>query len=297
VAAAGIRNRDIFPWEWQGRPVKVAYETLGVGRPVLLLPAFSTVSTREEMRPLAEHLGVQGFACMLVDWPGFGDSTRGRLCYEPQLYRDFLADYAATAVPRGAAVVAAGHAAAYALNLARDRSGVWSRIVLLAPTWRGPLPTAMGEHARAYAWVRGLVGMPVIGEALYRLNTLRWVISLMYRRHVYAEDGRITPAFVAQKQGIARRPGARFASAAFVTGSLDPVSDRGAFLALFGPQRVPTLVLCGTATPPRSKTEMAALVDKADLELRWVTGALGLHEECAAIIADPIIRFLNGASS
>jgi pimeloyl-ACP methyl ester carboxylesterase len=119
----------------------------------------------------------------------------------------------------------------------------------------------------------------------------------MYRRHVYAEAGRVTPVFVAKKQGVARRPGARFASAAFVTGSLDPVSDRGAFLALFGPQRVPTLVLCGTATPPRSKTEMAALVDKADLELRWVTGALGLHEECAAIIADPIIRFLNGASS
>jgi hypothetical protein len=42
---------------------------------------------------------------------------------------------------------------------------------------------------------------------------------------------------------------------------------------------------------------MAALVDKTDAELCWVTGALGLHEECAAIIADPIIRFLNGASS
>jgi pimeloyl-ACP methyl ester carboxylesterase len=296
VAAAGIRNRDIFPWEWQGRPVKVAYDTLGTGRPVLLLPAFSTVSTREEMRPLAEHLAARGFACMLVDWPGFGDSTRGRLCYVPQLYRDFLADFAATAVPWGAAVVAAGHAAAYALKLARDQSGIWSRMVLLAPTWRGPLPTAMGEHARAYGWIRGLVGTPVIGEALYRLNTLRRVISLMYRRHVYTEAGRVTPAFVAEKQGIARRPGARFASAAFVTGSLDPVSDRGAFLALFGSQRVPTLVLCGTATPPRSKAEMAVLVDKADLELRWVTGALGLHEECAAIIADPIVRFLNGTS-
>jgi hypothetical protein len=46
------------------------------------------------------------------------------------------------------------------------------------------LPTAMGEHLRAYAWARGLVGMPLIGEALYRLNTLRSIIGLMYRRHV-----------------------------------------------------------------------------------------------------------------
>ena len=42
-------------------------------------------------------------------------------------------------------------------------------------------------------------------EALYRLNTLRSVISLMYRRHVYREASRITPAFIAKKQGVARR--------------------------------------------------------------------------------------------
>jgi hypothetical protein len=76
------------------------------------------------------------------------------------------------------AAVAAGHAAFYALVLARDRPGVSSHAVLLAPTWRGPLPTAMGVHPRAYAWVRGLVVSPVIGEALYRLNTLGSVICL-----------------------------------------------------------------------------------------------------------------------
>jgi pimeloyl-ACP methyl ester carboxylesterase len=76
-----------FQWDWRGRPVKVAYEILGTGRTVLLLPAFSTVSSQEEMRPLAEHLAAQDYCCVLVDWPGFGDSTRGRLGYEPRLYR------------------------------------------------------------------------------------------------------------------------------------------------------------------------------------------------------------------
>jgi hypothetical protein len=154
-------------------------------------------------------------------------------------------------------MVAAGHAAAYAVALARDQPGVWSRVVLLAPTWRGPLPTAMGEHPSAYAWVRRLVGMPVIGEALYRLNTLSSVISLMYRRHVYDDADRITPAFVAQKQDVARRRGARFASAAFVTGGLDPVADRAAFLALLDPLPVPTLALCGIAF---GETEEACLL-------------------------------------
>jgi pimeloyl-ACP methyl ester carboxylesterase len=289
-------NCDTFLWEWRGRPVKVAYETLGSGRAVLLLPAFSTVSSREEMHPLAEHLAAQGCSCMLVDWPGFGDSARGRLGYEPRLYHHFLADFAAVVMPRGAAVIAAGHAASYALLLARKRPGVWSHAVLLAPTWRGPLPTAMGEHPRAYAWARGLVGTPVIGEVLYRLNTLRNIISLMYRRHVYSDAGRITPDFVAKKQDVARRPGARFASVAFVTGQLDPVSDRGAFLALFDPPPVPILVLCGTATPPRSKAEMAVLAEHPGIDLRWVAGSLGLHEEYAQTIADPIVRFV-GASA
>jgi pimeloyl-ACP methyl ester carboxylesterase len=282
-----------FRWEWHGHPIKVAYETLGTGRDVLLLPAFSTVSSREEMRPLAEGVAAQGCSCMLVDWPGFGDSTRGRLDYGPRLYHHFLADFAAAAVPRGAVIVAAGHAALYALVLARELPGVWSHAVLLAPTWRGPLPTAMGEHLRAYAWARGFVGMPLIGEALYRLNTLRSIIGLMYRRHVYSDASLITPAFVAKKQGVARRPGARFGSVAFVAGNLDPASDRKAFLALFDPPPVPTLVFCGSATPPRSKAEMAALARQSGIDLRWVPGALGLHEEWAQTIAGPIVRFVR----
>jgi hypothetical protein len=165
-------------------------------------------------------------------------------------------------------------------------AGVWMCAqpvlrVKLAPTWRGPLPTAMGEHRIAYAWARGLIGTPMIGEAFCRLNTLRCVIDLVYRRHVYSEPGRITPPFIAKKQGVARRRGARFGSVAFVTGNLDPPSDRDAFIALFDRLPMPTLVLCGNATPPRSKAEMAALAGQSDIDPRWAGGSLGLHEECA----------------
>jgi hypothetical protein len=118
-------------------------------------------------------------ACFL-DWPGFGDSTRVRLDYGPRLYQQFLADFATALVPKGAAL--SGRIRRLLRpSIALDRPAVCSHTVLLAPTWRGPLPTAMGEHPRAYAWARGLVGMPVIGEAFYRLNTLRSVIGLTTR--------------------------------------------------------------------------------------------------------------------
>jgi len=126
-----------FDWEWQGCPVQAAYEAMGAGSPVLLLPAFSTVSSREEMRPLADRLAAAGLGCMLLDWPGFGSSDRGRFDYGPALYRRFLADFAEAVLAQGTAVVAAGHAAGYALGLGHDCPELWRRMVLAAPTWRG----------------------------------------------------------------------------------------------------------------------------------------------------------------
>src|SRR4028119_1428962 len=64
-----------YLWTWEGQPLTVAYETLGEGTPVLMLPAFSTVSTRGEMRGIAERLSSQ-FQVVTLDWPGFGQSER-----------------------------------------------------------------------------------------------------------------------------------------------------------------------------------------------------------------------------
>jgi pimeloyl-ACP methyl ester carboxylesterase len=162
-----VRAVQRFSWNWRGRPVEAVYEVLGSGQPVLFLPAFSTVSSREEMRPLASRLASSGFACTLVDWPGFGSSTRSRLGYDPTLYHRFLADFVAAAMPGAAAVIAAGHASGNALQLGHERPGLWKQVVLLAPSWRGPLPTAMGPHPRTYGFTRALVAAPVIGQALY----------------------------------------------------------------------------------------------------------------------------------
>ncbi len=282
-----------FDWQWHGRRVQVTYENVGTGGPVLLLPAFSTVCSREEVRPLADRLAALGFGCTLLDWPGFGSSDRGRLEYGPALFRTFLADFAAAVLTPGTAVVAAGHAAGYALTLGHARPGLWRQLVLAAPTWRGPLPTAMGSRPRTYAVARALVRAPVVGEAVYRLNTHAQVIGMMYRKHVYADAGRITPGFVAGKQHMARQPGARFASVAFVTGTLDPVADQDAFGALLQPPPAPTLVLCGDAAPPKSKATMAAIPSGPGVEVRWVPGSLALHEENAAAITGTVAAFLS----
>ncbi len=285
-----------FEWAWNGKPVAVGYDVRGQDRAasgtVVLLPAFSTVSTRDEMRPLAGLLSSQ-VRTIVPDWPGFGAGRHPKLDHEPALHLDFLQAFLEQVVAGPVAVAAAGHAGGYALALARSKPGAWSRIALVAPTWRGPLPTMMGGYRPLQGRIRGALRMPGLGHALYRLNVAEPVIAMMYRRHVYADRGRVTPAFVAGKAVVARRRGGRFGSGAFVTGALDPVHERAAFLDLARPPSAPILLVYGADTPPRSAAEMEALAQVPGIVVRRLaSGSLGLHEEHPDAVADVLRPFL-----
>jgi pimeloyl-ACP methyl ester carboxylesterase len=284
-----------FDWAWSSTPVTTGYDVRGKGPTLLLLPAFSTVSTREEMAPLATRLA--GFRTVAVDWPGFGRHPSPRLTQDPDLHRAFLSAFA-NQVPGGyAGVVAAGHAAGYVLALARRRPGLWPRIVLIAPTWRGPLPTMMGGYRPFQDRIRAIVQAPVIGPVLYRLNVARPVIAAMYRRHVFADRTGLTPEFLDAKASVARRRGARHGSAAFVTGGLDPVRDRQSFLALASPPPAPILVIYGADTPPRSRMEMEVLAALPGIESRCLArGSLGVHEEKPDAVAEAASSFLQAVA-
>ena len=84
---------------------------------------------------------------------------------------------------------------------------------------------------------------------------------MMYRRHVFADPGFLTADLLAERMRLTRRPGARFASACFVTGALDPFDDRASFLAAARRIQCPILMLYGPDTPPRSRAEMEALAN------------------------------------
>ncbi|HYZ33504.1 MAG TPA: hypothetical protein VE684_14635, partial [Crenalkalicoccus sp.] len=98
-----------FAWSWSGKPIQVGYDVRGEGETVVLLPAFSTVSTRDEMAPLALRLG-PAVRTVAVDWPGFGAGRHTDLPHGPDLHLAFLAAFVNAVLPRPVAVVAAGHA-------------------------------------------------------------------------------------------------------------------------------------------------------------------------------------------
>ena len=280
-----------YLWNWKETQIKVIYETRGQGNHVLLLPAFSTVSTREEMRPLAELLAPQ-FQVVTLDWPGFGESDRPRIDYQPQLYHQFLKDFVESIFNSPVAVVAAGHAAGYAMQLAQSKPNVWSKIVLAAPTWRGPLPTMSKQQSGWHGVVRELVRSPLLGQFLYKLNTAPSFLSLMYRRHVYVDAAKVTPDFIQSKWQVTQKPGARYGSAAFVTGGLDPAKVRSEFTDKFQQLAVPGMVVIAENAPPKSKAEMEALTELPGVVSRVIHGSLGMHEENAEALANAVKSFI-----
>lgn len=278
-------------WQWKGQPLTVAYETLGVGDPVLLLPAFSTVSTRAELKILAEHLAAQ-FQVFAVDWPGFGESDRLPLDYGPELYTQFLQDFVTATFEQPVAIASAGHAAGYALHLATQQPATCSKLMLIAPTWRGPL-AVMGMPAAVRSGVKELVRTPLIGQALYSLNTQPGFLKWMYRRHVFVDEQKLTPDYIRERHQNTQQSGARYAPAAFVTGGLDPVQNRADVLAQLKQLSCPVMVIIADQSPAASKAEMEAMAALANVQSAHLPGTLGLAEEYGEAVAKEILPFLT----
>lgn len=134
---------------------------------------------------------------------------------------------------------------------------------------------------------------PVLGQALYQAKTTKEFLRLMCGRHVYVDQSRLTPEFMVQKQQITRQPGTRFAPAAFVTGGLDPVSDRQEFITLLQSCPVPVLVIMADQAPPYSKQEMEAMVAIPGIQSLVLPGTLEMYEEYAAKVAEAASPFLE----
>jgi len=284
-------SRGIF-WEAGEHGIPLGIDEAGQGPAVLLLPALSSISTRHEMHGLMAELAPY-FRVTAIDWPGFGTEPRPKLDWTPDLLSDYLAFVLRELVPQPFAIVAAGHAATYALNHLAARPGDASRLVSIAPTWRGPLPTMAGGHKSWFAAVRGAIDAPGLGDLLYAMNLSRPVMDRMVRSHVYSDPQWLGGDALAAKLAVTRAPGARHASVRFVTGALDRVRSRRQFLDLARRAAVAHLVVHGEETPRRSKAEIEALAALPGVEaVLFRKGKLSLHEEFAWKVGFAILTFL-----
>ena len=281
---------SVYHWNFLDKQYQIVYETIGGGNPVLLLPAFSTVSSRTEMKGIANLLATQ-YQVTVLDWLGFGESQCPPVDYNPALFQQLLGDFVKSIFNSSIILIAAGHASGYALKFTQDNPDIISKLILIAPTWQGPL-RVMGLPDGVRNGVKNLVRSPVIGQGLYYLNTTPSFLHLMYKRHVYVDESKLTPEFIAQKHQITSKNGARYAPAAFVTGAIDPVTDREEFLKLLESVSIPVLIILAENAPPKSKAEMEAMAGLEKVQTFRLEGTLGIYEEYSEAVTEAIQNFL-----
>ena len=176
-----------------------------------MLPALSTVSTRDELklspggsRPAAASLPIgpasatrrgHGWITIAVSFAGFLEALVRHL---HELLEKLLFP-----------VIACAHAAGYAIDLQARQPETFRRLVLIAPTWRGRLPTMMSGRKPIQARIRQLIHAPVIGELIYRLHVSRPVVRVMYRRHgrrpAQPRDTADHRVFVSSREAVRKR--------------------------------------------------------------------------------------------
>jgi pimeloyl-ACP methyl ester carboxylesterase len=279
-------------WRLGAKTIGLGCDWSGQGPRVLLLPALSSISTRREMRPLQERLSAN-YETVAADWPSFGDQRRPPHDWQPGDYANFLTYLIDSLTPLHA-VIAAGHAATFALAHAYAVPQAFGRLVLVAPTWRGPLPTMLNGHRPWFDRICRFVDLPVIGPLLYRLNVSRLVIRHMVAGHVYTDPRWLHGERLREKLAVTRSAGARFSSIRFVTGKLDPLTTRTEFLDLAQRSPVSMLLVYGAQTPSRSRAEMEALASVGSIQSAMLPlGKLSVHEEFPDSVAEIIEPFLS----
>ncbi|MET1045658.1 MAG: alpha/beta hydrolase [Hyphomicrobium sp.] len=245
------------------------------------------------MRPLQERLAGD-FATVAIDWPGFGDEPRPPIPWQPTAYVAFLQYVLTCVATRPLATVAAGHAASYALSVAAASPNSAGMLCLIAPTWRGPLPTMMGGRRRLGEWIALASDLPMLGQLLYRLNVNPAMVRMMARGHVYADPNWLTGERFTQKMAVVTGAGARHAAIRFVAGMLDPMSNHSAFIETAKRVKEPILVVYGAATPRRSKAEMETLASVPHVRsVELSKGKLAVHEEFPDAVAEVVRSFLR----
>jgi hypothetical protein len=121
---------------------------------------------------------------------------------------------------------------------------------------------------------------------------------MMVSGDVYSDANALPSGRMEGKRSVMARFGARFGSAAFVTGGLDLVSGREAFLDLAKQAGRPIKVIYGTKTPLKSRAEVEALAHLSTAISAVVPrGKLSLHEEFPNLVYDQLESLSHGTNT
>jgi pimeloyl-ACP methyl ester carboxylesterase len=203
-----------YPWKYGD----IFYEVKGAhdAKPLVLIHSLDPGASSYEWRKNIDALSTR-FRVFALDLLGFGLSERPAMDYDAEMYTDLLSDFIREVVGTSAIVVAHGATSAYVIAAAYRRSQFFERLVLISP------PPAIVEEAYPGifgAVVKGLLGLPIVGQLIYNLLTSRQALRRFYDKQGYHNPDLVSDELVEYIYTSAHQPGSRFATAALLGKSL-----------------------------------------------------------------------------
>jgi pimeloyl-ACP methyl ester carboxylesterase len=250
---------------WRGD--EVHFQQLGDGSPVVLVHSLGPGHDSGEWHRTAELLAAD-LDLLAPDLPGWGHSAATLVAPRPRLYVDFLGDFLVEVVRHPAVLVAAGASAPYAVAAAAALGPERLRgLALVTPHGLADPMPPQGRHLLERA-----AAVPLLGELALQGLTTRRAIRHHLESDVFAAPERADAAREEAWFRAARRPGARRALLAYLTGGL--AFDVAELLPRLA---VPVWLAWGRHAPPPG-------VEAADLWLQRLPAAdLDVFEGCGAL--------------
>ena len=124
------------------------------------------------------------------DLLGWGRSDKPRLAYDGELYIQLIGDFLEDVVAQRCTVVAAGLAAAYAVQIAIDRPELIESLALVVPSG---IEIHGEEPDLKDALVNRLLRLPILGTSALNLFTSRTAIGQYLKREVFLGPERWMP--------------------------------------------------------------------------------------------------------
>jgi pimeloyl-ACP methyl ester carboxylesterase len=110
--------------------LNVSAKVIGQGPHVLLLHGWGR--THADFLPIAERLSKEGFACHVLDLPGFGDSEMPRAAWDVPRYAEFVRAYMDTAQLDAVTLIGHSFGGRISIVLAADCPGRVNKVVLVS---------------------------------------------------------------------------------------------------------------------------------------------------------------------
>jgi len=206
-------RHDQYAWKYG----EISFQSLGDGEALLLLHSFGPGHDSEEWRPAGEVLASK-YRVVAPDLLGWGRSDKPRLAYDGELYIQLISDFLEDVVGERCTIVAAGLAAAYAIQIAVDRPELVDSLALVVPSG---IEIHGDEPDLKDALVHRLLRLPILGTSAINLFTSRTALGQYLKRDVFRGPEQVDAARVEHHYRSSHQPGAHAALAAYLSGYLN----------------------------------------------------------------------------